>query len=490
MNALSRFDAAVHADAIGGMRTGTEHDAHSDPARGSHPGSLQDASPPLIMGVLNITPDSFSDGGLYLDAEAALTRARELVAQGAHIIDVGGESTRPGAVRVPPEEEQRRVLPVIEALAGEGIAVSVDTVRASTARLAVAAGASLINDVSGGTADPEMRHVAAESGIRFVIMHWRGIPDPGHSRSSYSDVVVEVRDELARLAEAAVAAGVAAEQVILDPGLGFDKTAEQGWRLLAGMPELATLGYPLLVGASRKRMLGETLQAQQGSEASMTDRDIATAVVSAFAARSGAWGVRVHAVAMTATALAVERAWRAGAASLTQSGTRCRVSGVEATPSATLPDAGQAGECADAGARDRAGSDDRIRLTGLEVFAHHGVFDFERQQGQRFVIDAEVVVDLRAAAAVDELAHTVNYAELADAILVAAEADPIDLIETLAERLANVALGFESVSEARITVHKPNAPIDANFSDVSVTIVRAREVGNAAEVLAADGGVS
>ena len=470
------------------------------------PSPALDQVPTRIMGVLNVTPDSFSDGGLYLDAEAALARARELVAQGAHLVDVGGESTRPGAARVSPQEEQRRVIPVIEALVGEGIAVSVDTVRASTARLAVAAGASLINDVSGGTADPEMRRVAAESGARFSIMHWRGIPDPGHSRSRYTDVVGEVRDELARLAEAAVAAGVATEQVILDPGLGFDKTAEQGWRLLAGLPELATLGYPLLVGVSRKRMLGETLQAQQGGEASTADRDLATAVVSALAARSGAWGVRVHDVAATATALAVERAWGAASASpvrsatapalTAQDGSSCRLSAPGPTTSDTLRDGGRAGECAgdygcaDAGASGRAGSADRIRLTGLEVFAHHGVFDFERQQGQRFVIDAEVAVDLRAAAAGDELARTVNYAELAGAILAAAEADPVDLIETLAERLASVALGFEGVCETRITVHKPDAPIDASFSDVSVTVVRAREGAGAADAPAADGGAS
>lgn len=475
------------------------------------PSPALDQVPTRIMGVLNVTPDSFSDGGLYLDAEAALARARELVAQGAHLVDVGGESTRPGAARVSPQEEQRRVIPVIEALVGEGVAVSVDTVRASTARLAVAAGASLINDVSGGTADPEMRRVAAESGARFSIMHWRGIPDPGHSRSRYSDVVVEVRDELARLAEAAVAAGVATEQVILDPGLGFDKTAEQGWRLLAGLPQLATLGYPLLVGVSRKRMLGETLQAQQGGEASTADRDLATAVVSALAARSGVWGVRVHDVAATATALAVERAWGAASASpvlsasvlsapapavSAQDVSSCRLSAPGPTTSDTLRDGGRAGECAgdcgcaDAGASGRAGSADRIRLTGLEVFAHHGVFDFERQQGQRFVVDAEVAVDLRAAAAGDELARTVNYAELAGAILAAAEADPVDLIETLAERLASVALGFEGVCETRITVHKPDAPIDASFSDVSVTVVRGREGDGTADTPAAEGGAS
>ncbi len=428
------------------------------------------ASTPVVMGVLNVTPDSFSDGGRFLDAGEALAHARELVAQGADIIDIGGESTRPGAERVAAEEEQRRVLPVVSALAAEGIAVSIDTVRADTARLAVAAGASLINDVSGGTADPELLRVAADTGARLVLMHWRGIPDPGHARSHYADVVEEVRAELAALAQAAVAAGVAPEQIVLDPGLGFDKTTEQGWQLLRGMDRLASLGHPLLIGVSRKRMLGETLAAASGEGETMADRDLATAVVSAFAARCGAWGVRVHDVASTVTALAVAEAWAGSARhphphldpQPPQFASRCHLETAETATSGKLLDTPA-----------RAG--DRIALTGLEVFAHHGVFDFERERGQRFVIDAEVFVDMRAAAAGDELASTVNYAELASAILADAAADPVDLIETLAERLAGVALGFAGVDRARITVHKPDAPIDARFADVSVSITRWRE---------------
>lgn len=409
-----------------------------------------DVAPTRIIGVLNVTPNSFSDGGTYLDPDAAIAHARAMIAAGAQIIDVGGESTRPGADRVTPEEEQQRVLPVIRALADEGITVSVDTVNAETARLAVASGASIINDVSGGTADPKMRGVAAESGAHFVVMHWRGIPDPGHARSIYTDVVTEVCDELAALADAAIAAGVSADKIILDPGLGFDKTAEQGWQLLHGLDRLSALGYPLLIGISRKRMLGETLRAAHADlDQHARDRDVATAVVSALCAQTGAWGVRVHDVAATATALAVAHAW--SAAPVTKAA-------VHGTPTST----------------ETPADTDRITLTGLEVFAHHGVFDFEREQGQRFLIDVEASLDLRPAAAGDDLGRTLNYAQLADAILVSAADDPVDLIETLAERLATVALSFDGVNQVRITVHKPDAPIDAQFTDVSVSIVRRR----------------
>jgi len=400
---------------------------------------MSSSARPLIFGVLNVTPDSFSDGGQFLEPDAAIAQAQRLIAEGADVIDVGGESTRPGAKRVSIEEEQRRVLPVIEALTGHGFTVSIDTVHAGTASKAVAAGATYINDVSGGTADPQMLSVAAQSGAGLVLMHWRGIPDPGHSKSNYADVVIEVRDELAALAEAAIAAGVVRHRIILDPGLGFDKTAEQGWELIANLDALAELGFPLLIGVSRKRMLAETL----GKAASMADRDLATAVVSAAAARNGAWGVRVHNVAATANALAVQ----------------------QALSNATRPPA------TSKHASEPAGRD-RITLTGLEVFAHHGVFGFEREAGQKFLIDAEVTVDLSAAAESDQLTNTVHYGELAEAILAAAQKDPVDLIETLAERIANVALAFDGVRGARITVHKPQAPIRATFADVSVTIER------------------
>ncbi|SJN10664.1 Dihydropteroate synthase [Leucobacter sp. 7(1)] len=408
-------------------------------------------TPTRVMGVLNVTPDSFSDGGVYDSVDRAIARGFELRAQGADLIDVGGESTRPGATPVPSEAEQARVVPVIEGLAAAGIDVSVDTIHAATAAAAVAAGARIINDVSGGLHDPDMLAVAAaasrQHGVRFIAGHWRGIPDPAHANSDYENVVRDVRAALAGLAEKALAAGVAREHLILDPGLGFDKTGADGWRILAQLDALTELGFPVLVGASRKRMLGEAI-AELPAAARLADpapggheRDLATAVVSAFAAQAGAWGVRVHDVAGTVQALAVQHAWQ----------------GAEGSPVSTP---------------EPSGPTDRITLTGLEVFAHHGVFDFERERGQRFLIDAEVSVNLRAAAAGDALAETVHYGELADAIVAAVGRDPVDLIETVAERVADVTLGFAGVIEARITVHKPDAPIAHPFRDVSVTVVR------------------
>lgn len=411
-----------------------------------------------VMGVLNVTPDSFSDAGKYLHLDAAIARGRELAAQGADIIDVGGESTRPGAAQVSPLEEQRRILPVIQALSAEGIRVSVDTIHASTAGAAIAAGASIINDVSGGLHDPDMYRIAAETGAQYIAMHWRGVPDPAQQRSHYDDVVTEVCEQLARRADTAIAAGVAPERIVLDPGLGFDKTTEQGWRLLAELPRLQALGYPVLVGVSRKRMLADTL----GADATMADRDLATAVVSALSARHAVWGVRVHAVPATVHALAVAAAWGA----------------------APIPSPYREGISAPFEAREGARSalsmpSDRITLTGLEVFAHHGVFAFEREQGQRFLIDVEVSLDVRPAAHGDALERTVHYGELAEAVVQAVERDPVDLIETVAERVADVALGFAAVTCARVTVHKPEAPIRASFADVSVTVERRSSAGAA-----------
>lgn len=398
-----------------------------------------------IMGVLNITEDSFSDGGKYLDTRAALAQAQRLVSEGATIIDVGGESSRPGAKPVERSVEVARVVPVIETLAADGIAVSIDTFHAETAAAAVHAGARYINDVSGGLHDPDMLAVAAEASqdaqVTYIAGHWRGIPDLAHTRSHYGDVVTDVRDALSSVADAAIRAGVDPSRIVLDPGLGFDKTGEQCWELLRRLDELQALGYPVLIGASRKRMISEVLAGVVG--ATTDSRDLATAVVSAFAANAGAWGVRVHDVGATSAALAVERAWNAQTVP---------------APPVTVPVRGQ----------------DVITLSGLEVFAHHGVFDFEREKGQRFLIDAEVQVDLRAAAAGDDLLRTVHYGELAEAIVAAVESDPVDLIETVAERVAEVALRFPAVAEVRATIHKPDAPIDAVFSDVSVTVVRRR----------------
>ncbi|MFI7439199.1 dihydropteroate synthase [Nonomuraea indica] len=266
------------------------------------------------MGVVNVTPDSFSDGGLWFDERAAIEHGLELVEQGADLVDVGGESTRPGAARVSREEELARVVPVIRALSAEGVAVSVDTMRAEVARAAVEAGARLVNDVSGGLADPEMPRVVAATGVPYVVMHWRGHSHDMQSRAVYADVVTEVREELAKRVDLVLAEGVAEEQIVLDPGLGFAKNAEHNWALLAGMPQLAELGYPLLIGASRKRFLGRLLAGADGAPRPFDQCDDATLAVTALAAREGAWCVRVHQVGPNADAVRVAAAWkRAGA---------------------------------------------------------------------------------------------------------------------------------------------------------------------------------
>lgn len=268
----------------------------------------------LVMGVVNVTPDSFSDGGLWFDEEAAVRHGLDLVREGADIVDVGGESTRPGAARVSLEEELARVVPVIRALAAEGVAVSVDTMRAEVARAAVEAGARLVNDVSGGLADPEMPRVVAATGAPYVVMHWRGHSHDMDSRAVYADVVTEVREELSKRVDLVLAEGVSPEQIVLDPGLGFAKNAEHNWALLAGIPQLAELGYPLLIGASRKRFLGRLLAGPDGAPRPFSRSDDATLAVTALAAQAGAWCVRVHEVGPNADAVRVAAAWkRAGA---------------------------------------------------------------------------------------------------------------------------------------------------------------------------------
>lgn len=257
------------------------------------------------MGILNVTPDSFSDGGAHGDVDTAVAHAVAMVGDGASIVDVGGESTRPGAGRIDAAEEQRRVLPVVERLAARGAVVSVDTMHADTARLALEAGAAMINDVSGGLADPRMASVVAAAGVPFVVMHWRGHSARMNSRASYSDAATEVRRELIGRVAALGEEGVEPHNIILDPGLGFAKNANHNWQLLASLDELVSLGHRVLVGASRKRFLGDALV----PAATEAGRDAATAVVSALAARSGVWAVRVHDVDASRTALAVQKAW-------------------------------------------------------------------------------------------------------------------------------------------------------------------------------------
>ncbi|GIU92113.1 MAG: dihydropteroate synthase [Acidimicrobiia bacterium] len=256
----------------------------------------------VLMGIVNVTPDSFSDGGSFLDPDQAVAHARRLVDEGAHLVDVGGESTRPGAEPVPEAEELRRVIPVVRELAASGVRVSIDTRKPKVAEAALEAGAVVINDVSGLT-DPAMRRLAAESGAGVVVMHMKGDPRTMQSQAVYTDVVAEVADFLRRRAEEAVAEGVHPEAVCVDPGIGFGKTTEHNLLLLRDLPAIVALGYPVLVGTSRKSFLG----AITGRE-NPADRDLATAVTVALAVERGAHAVRVHDVAAAREAAAVAAA--------------------------------------------------------------------------------------------------------------------------------------------------------------------------------------
>ncbi|WP_091052703.1 dihydropteroate synthase [Glycomyces sambucus] len=264
------------------------------------------------MGVLNITPDSFSDGGRYLDFGDAVAHGEQMGAEGADLIDVGGESTRPGAERVDAATETSRVVDVIAALTERGLAVSIDTTRAAVAAAAIGAGASVVNDVSGGLADPDMAGVVADAGVRWVLMHWRGHSSDMQRLAAYENVVADVKAELEDRVEAALDAGVDRDNLILDPGLGFAKSAEHNWRLSAHLDEFVALGYPVLFGSSRKSYLGRLLGDESGKPRPVGQREAATLATSVLAFEAGVWGVRVHDVAGTADARAVWAATRAG----------------------------------------------------------------------------------------------------------------------------------------------------------------------------------
>lgn len=269
----------------------------------------------LVMGVLNVTPDSFSDGGRYADLEAAVRHGADMHAEGADLVDIGGESTRPGAHRVEAAEELRRVLPVVTELCAAGVPVSIDTTRAVVAERALAAGAVLVNDVSGGQADPDMPAVVRAAAVPWVLMHGRGQSRDMHLLACYDDVVAEVGHELSERVDAALAAGVDAGQLILDPGLGFAKKPVHNWQLLRCLDRLQDLGFPLLLGASRKSFLGLLLAGQDGVDRPAEDRDDATAALSALAAGAGVWGVRVHDVRASLDAVRVAAAWRSAGSS-------------------------------------------------------------------------------------------------------------------------------------------------------------------------------
>jgi dihydropteroate synthase len=260
------------------------------------------------MGVVNVTPDSFSDGGRYFAPDAAISHGLDLLAAGVDYLDVGGESTRPGAVRVEAEEEQRRILPVIRALAGEGAVISVDTMRAEVAERAVEAGATIVNDVSGGLADPAMVPFVAAAEVPYILMHWRGHSVDMNALAVYDDVVADVGRELAERLEHAVDGGVRPDRIVLDPGLGFAKTAAQDWALVSHLDTLHALGRPLLIGPSRKRFLGRLLAGPDGEPRPAPDRDAATIALAALVAAHGAWAVRVHAAAEAIDAVRVAAA--------------------------------------------------------------------------------------------------------------------------------------------------------------------------------------
>lgn len=271
-----------------------------------------------VMGVLNVTADSFSDGGRHLVYSDAVAHARRMVADGADLIDVGGESTRPGSLRVDASDEERRVLPLVRALRADEVPVSVDTMRARVAASALADGAAIINDVSGGLADPDMLGVVAEHRAPVILMHWVSPDDyraGAGGRADYGgDVVASVRDHLRRRADAALAAGIDSARIVLDPGLGFAKNAQDNWALLHGLDQLTGLGFPVLVAASRKRFIGSLLHDAEGRAREVSGRDAATAAITAISAAAGAWGVRVHDVAPSADAVRVAAAWTSGRA--------------------------------------------------------------------------------------------------------------------------------------------------------------------------------
>jgi dihydropteroate synthase len=279
---------------------------YPDQVSAPSPGPIRAATEGVVvMGVLNVTPDSFSDGGRYADLEAAVAHGAFIRDQGADLVDVGGESTRPGAERIDADTEIRRVLPVIRELAGAGVPMSIDTTRAGVAAAALEAGVGVVNDVSGGLADPTMAKVVAAAGCPWVLMHWRGHSRDMYQLASYRDVVAEVRDELAQRADEALAAGVNPDRIILDPGLGFAKTAEHNWLLSAHLDRLIELGFPVLFGTSRKSYLGRLLAAPDGTPRPVDEREAATVATTVLAAEAGVWGVRVHEVRSTVDAIKV-----------------------------------------------------------------------------------------------------------------------------------------------------------------------------------------
>ena len=268
------------------------------------PENLRKLDRTLVMGVLNVTPDSFSDGGRFYDATIATNHALQMIQDGADIIDIGGESTRPGSDRISVQEELDRVIPVISALAHSGAAISIDTMRAEVASAAITAGACMINDVSGGKSDPEMLGYVAALKVPYILMHWRGPSNIMNTLTDYNDVVADVTSEISKQVDAAISAGISHERIAIDPGIGFAKTVDQNWPILKHLDVLEELGLPILMGASRKKFLGELL-AKDGVPRDSDERESATTAISTLMATRGIWAVRVHDVKSTSDAVAV-----------------------------------------------------------------------------------------------------------------------------------------------------------------------------------------
>jgi dihydropteroate synthase len=422
--------------------------------------------PTVVMGVVNVTPDSFSDGGKLPTAAAAVEHGLWLRDQGAAIIDVGGESTRPGARRPSQDEELRRVRTVVADLAAAGVVVSIDTMRAAVAAAALEVGASLVNDVSGGLADPELLDVVARSGVPVVLSHWRGHSATMQQHAVYDDVIADVLAALQGRLAAATAAGVAPERVALDPGLGFGKRPEHNWALLGALDQLHGLGRPLLLGASRKSFLGELLAGSAGPRP-VEEREAATTAVTTLAAAAGVWCVRTHAVRDSVDAVRVAGAWAPR-----------RVPGevvvahpvAEHRQAATSPSQARVSDMQ----TEASAVDDRIVVSGITATGHHGWLAEERATGQRFVVDVALSVDASTGASSDELDDTVDYADIASAVTRVVEGPPVNLIERLAEQIAAECLRRAGVAAVEVTVHKPEAPIPVPFEDVTVTIRRNR----------------
>lgn len=389
----------------------------------------------LIMGILNVTPDSFSDGGRYQTLEHAVVRAKEMVSEGADIIDIGGESTRPGSEKVSLEEELQRVIPVIQALKGEiSVPISVDTYKAEVARQAMEAGAHIVNDVWGFKEDPEIARVAASYGCPVILMHNRKIAE-------YGDFLADVIADLKESVEIALRAGVPEDRIILDPGIGFAKTREQNLFLMNHLRDIASIGYPVLLGTSRKRMIRNTL------DLPADDVVEGTAATVALGIAQGCDIMRVHDVKqMKRVAVMTDAIVRQ------QSGLR--------------PAARTKGE---------GSKTDSIKLSRMQFFGYHGVLPEENRLGQHFIIDVELFMDLAAAGASDRLEDTVNYAEVYGMVKTIAEGKPFQLIEALADRVASQLLHtYTSIYEITVRVTKPHPPFETHFDGVTVEIHRKR----------------